>query len=72
MIHGNFGNHGGAGGDGHGWVKPHLTGRIDCMKQVLKVVGAKLESGETDCLEAVTLAVEMLEDEPLFNAGQGQ
>ena len=41
------------------------------MKQVLKVVGTKLESGEIDCLEAVTLAVEMLEDEPLFNAGQG-
>ena len=64
--------HGGAGGDGPWLGKTPLDpGRIDCMKQVLKVVGAKLESGEIDCLEAVTLAVEMLEDEPLFNAGQG-
>ena len=64
--------HGGAGGDGPWLGKTPLDpGRIDCMKQVLKVVGAKLESGEIDCLEAVTQAVEMLEDEPLFNAGQG-
>ena len=64
--------HGGAGGDGPWMGKTPLDpGRIDCMKQVLKVVGTKLESGEIDCLEAVTLAVEMLEDEPLFNAGQG-
>ena len=64
--------HGGAGGDGPWLGKTPLDpGRIDCMKQVLKVVGTKLESGEIDCLEAVTLAVEMLEDEPLFNAGQG-
>ena len=64
--------HGGAGGDGPWLGKTPLDpGRIDCMKQVLKVVGSKLESGEIDCLEAVTLAVEMLEDEPLFNAGQG-
>ena len=64
--------HGGAGGDGPWLGKTPLDpGRIDCMKQVLKVVGTKLESGEIDCLEAVTLAVEILEDEPLFNAGQG-
>ena len=64
--------HGGAGGDGPWLGKTPLDpGRIECMKQVLKVVGAKLESGEIDCLEAATLAVELLEDEPLFNAGQG-
>ena len=64
--------HGGAGGDGPWLGKTPLDpGRIDCMKQVLSVVGTRLASGEIDCLEAVTLAVEMLEDEPLFNAGQG-
>ena len=64
--------HGGAGGDGPWLGKTPLDpGRIDCMNQVLQVVGTRLESGEIDCLEAVTLAVEMLEDEPLFNAGQG-
>lgn len=64
--------HGGAGGDGPWLGKTPLDpARIACMKQVLQIVGNKLESGEIDCLEAVTTAVEMLEDEPLFNAGQG-
>ena len=64
--------HGGAGGDGPWLGKTPLDPmRIDCMKRVLSVVGNQLGSGEIDCLEAVTLAVEMLEDEPLFNAGQG-
>ena len=64
--------HGGAGGDGPWLGKTPLDpARIDSMRQVLQTIGGKLESGELDCLEAVTLAVEMLEDEPLFNAGQG-
>ena len=64
--------HGGAGGDGPWLGKTPLDpARISCMKQVLQTVGGQLESGEIDCLEAVTMAVEMLEDEPLFNAGQG-
>ena len=64
--------HGGAGGDGPWLGKTPLDpGRIACMERVLKDIGTKLESGEIDCLEAVTLAVELLEDEPLFNAGQG-
>ena len=64
--------HGGAGGDGPWLGKTPLDPeRIDCMKNVLKVVGNHLQNGDIDCLEAVTLAVEMLEDEPLFNAGQG-
>ena len=40
--------------------------RIACMQNVLSTVGSMLESGIT-ALEAVTIAVEMLEDEPLFN-----
>ena len=64
--------HGGAGGDGPWLGKTPLDpGRIDCMKQVLSHVGSKLDNNEIDSLEAVTLAVEMLEDEPLFNAGKG-
>ena len=63
--------HGGAGGDGP-WKGPSNldTARIDCMKRVLNSVGLMLKKGR-DALEAVTIAVEMLEDEPLFNAGRG-
>ncbi len=64
--------HGGAGGDGPWLGKTPLDpARIDCMKKVLMEIGLMLENSEIDCLEAVTLAVEMLEDEPLFNAGKG-
>ena len=63
--------HGGAGGDGP-WKGPTDLDpqRIACMHNVLSMVGSMLESG-IDALEAVTVAVEMLEDEPLFNAGVG-
>ena len=63
--------HGGAGGDGP-WKGPTDLDpqRIACMHNVLSTVGSMLESG-IDALEAVTIAVEMLEDEPLFNAGVG-
>ena len=63
--------HGGAGGDGP-WKGPTDLDptRIACMHNVLGHVGKRLEEG-LDALEAVTLAVEMLEDEPLFNAGRG-
>ena len=64
--------HGGAGGDGPWRGKTPLDpARIECMRKVLTHVGEKLVSGQIDCLEAVTIAVEMLEDEPLFNAGKG-
>ena len=64
--------HGGAGGDGPWLGKTPLDpARIECMRQVLSAVGTKLQRQEIDCLEAVTVAVEMLEDEPLFNAGKG-
>ena len=64
--------HGGAGGDGE-WrgltaLDPE---RIQCMKQVLESIGSSLESGTISALEAVTQAVELMEDEPLFNAGIG-
>ena len=64
--------HGGAGGDGPWLGKTPLDPeRIECMERLLSDVGNKLETGEIDCLEAVTLAVEMLENEPLYNAGKG-
>ena len=44
--------------------------RIACMRNVLSTIGSLLEDG-IDATEAVTLAVEMLENEPLFNAGIG-
>ena len=40
------------------------------MHNVLATVGSMLESG-MDAIEAVTIAVEMMENEPLFNAGIG-
>ena len=63
--------HGGAGGDGP-WKGPTDLDpqRIACMHNVLATVGSMLENG-LDALEAVTIAVEMMENEPLFNAGIG-
>ena len=63
--------HGGAGGDGP-WKGPTDLDpqRIACMRNVLSTIGSLLEDG-IDATEAVTLAVEMLENEPLFNAGIG-
>ena len=63
--------HGGAGGDGP-WKGPTDLDpqRIACMRNVLSSIGSLLEDG-IDATEAVTLAVEMLENEPLFNAGIG-
>tara|TARA_Y100001980_G_C14546502_1_gene326642 strand:+ start:522 stop:1469 length:948 start_codon:yes stop_codon:yes gene_type:complete len=63
--------HGGAGGDGP-WKGPTDLDpqRIACMYNVLSTVGSMLDSG-IDALEAVTKAVEMMENEPLFNAGIG-
>ena len=63
--------HGGAGGDGP-WKGPTDLDpqRVACMQSVLTTVGSMLENG-IDALEAVTIAVEMMENEPLFNAGIG-
>ena len=64
--------HGGAGGDGEWRGLTSLDPeRIQCMYRVLKSIGNALESGSIDALEAVTQAVELMEDEPLFNAGIG-
>ena len=60
--------HGGAGGDGP-WKGPTDLDpqRVACMHNVLSTVGSMLESG-MDAIEAVTLAVEMMEDEPFLLA----
>lgn len=64
--------HGGAGGDGEWRGLTSLDPeRIRCMHHVLNSIGNALESGSIDALEAVTRAVELMEDEPLFNAGIG-
>ena len=64
--------HGGAGGDGEWRGLTSLDPeRIRCMHHVLNTIGDALESGSIDALEAVTQAVELMEDEPLFNAGIG-
>ena len=64
--------HGGAGGDGP-WrgMTDADPQRVACMESLLNDLGERLRSGEVDALEAVTLAVEAMEDEPLFNAGRG-
>ena len=64
--------HGGAGGDGEWRGLTSLDPeRIQCMHHVLESIGNALASGTIDALEAVTQAVELMEDEPLFNAGIG-
>ena len=63
--------HGGAGGDGP-WRGDR---RRPPTRSVHGIVAQRPRrtpaSGEVDALEAVTLAVEAMEDEPLFNAGRG-
>ena len=64
--------HGGAGGDGP-WrgMTDADPQRVACMETLLRDLGHRLNTGELTALEAVTLAVEAMEDEPLFNAGKG-
>ena len=64
--------HGGAGGDGP-WrgLTQADPARLACMHRLLGDLGQRLANGDIDALEAVTLAVETMEDEPLFNAGVG-
>ena len=64
--------HGGAGGDGP-WrgMTDADPQRMACIETVLRDLGHRLDTGELTALEAVTLAVEAMEDEPLFNAGKG-
>ena len=64
--------HGGAGGDGE-WGGPTKLdpARIDCLSIVLQEVGRSLERGEIDALQAVNIAVQVMDNEPLFNAGRG-
>ena len=64
--------HGGAGGDGEWRGLTSLDHeRIHCMQNVLHSIGEALQIGSISALEAVTRAVEMMENEPLFNAGIG-
>ena len=64
--------HGGAGGDGP-WrgMTDADPQRVACMEALLDDIGQRLTTGELTALEAVTLAVEAMEDEPLYNAGKG-
>jgi len=64
--------HGGAGGDGP-WrgMTDADPQRLDCMRNLLNELGARLADGSLNALEAVTHAVEAMEDEALFNAGRG-
>ena len=64
--------HGGAGGDGP-WrgMTDADPQRVACIQTLLSDLGKRLALGELTAIEAVTLAVEAMEDEPLFNAGKG-
>ena len=64
--------HGGAGGDGFWRGLTSLDpARIQCMHHVLQSIGEALDSGSIDALEAVTMAGELMENEPRCNAGIG-
>lgn len=64
--------HGGAGGDGPWKGLTDLDPRrLECLRNVLQTVGSGLESGDIDALEASRMAVSMMEDEELYNAGKG-
>ena len=45
--------------------------RVACMQALLADIGQRLASGELAASEAVCLAVECMENEPLYNAGRG-
>ena len=64
--------HGGAGGDGP-WrgMTDADPQRVACMQALLADIGQRLASGELAASEAVCLAVECMENEPLYNAGRG-
>ena len=64
--------HGGAGGDGP-WrgMTDADPQRVACMTALLESLGTQLAAGTMTATEAVTLAVEAMEDEALFNAGLG-
>ena len=64
--------HGGAGGDGPWRGLTDLDPqRLQCLEDILSLIGPKLQNGQLNALDAVTLAVEMMEDEELYNAGRG-
>lgn len=64
--------HGGAGGDGPWKGMTELDPkRIDCLKNVIDTVGLMLENDEITALDAARLAVTMMENEELYNAGLG-
>ncbi|MBT4071048.1 MAG: beta-aspartyl-peptidase [Euryarchaeota archaeon] len=64
--------HGGAGGDGPWRGLTDLDPqRLQCLENILSLIGPKLQNGQLNALDAVTLAVEMMEDEELYNAGRG-
>lgn len=64
--------HGGAGGDGP-WrgMTDADPQRVACMTVLLESLGTQLAAGTLTATDAVTLAVEAMEDEALFNAGLG-
>lgn len=64
--------HGGAGGDGPWKGMTELDPkRVECLKNVIETVGSMLENNEISALDAARLAVTMMEDEELYNAGVG-
>lgn len=64
--------HGGAGGDGPWKGMTELDPkRVKCLKNVIETVGSMLENDQISALDAARLAVTMMEDEELYNAGLG-
>ena len=62
--------HGGAGGDLDRWTEAQRKNRIDGLRAALKRGKALLEQS-TPAIDVVQAVVQILEDDPNFNAGRG-
>ncbi|KAK6343690.1 hypothetical protein TWF730_011280 [Orbilia blumenaviensis] len=64
--------HGGAGNlNRQNLSPPSRHAYLTSLARILSTVNPQLESGKLSALDAAVLAVKLLEDDPLFNAGKG-
>ncbi|MEL6899207.1 MAG: isoaspartyl peptidase/L-asparaginase, partial [Planctomycetota bacterium] len=62
--------HGGAGGTPDKWSQEKRDKRVEGLRDALKAGKQRLENGDS-AVDVVQSVIEMLEDNPMFNAGRG-